>query len=84
MMGWNPGGMGGWGPWGWFGGIIGFLFMIAFWVGVIALIIWGVRLLTRSSEPRTREQTPLDIAKARYARGEITQEQFEQLKKDLS
>ncbi|MEK7280844.1 MAG: SHOCT domain-containing protein [Chloroflexota bacterium] len=26
----------------------------------------------------------MDIAKARYARGEITKEQFEQLKRDLS
>jgi uncharacterized membrane protein len=30
------------------------------------------------------EPDALEIAKRRYARGEITKEQFEQLKKDLS
>lgn len=29
-------------------------------------------------------QTPLDILKMRYAKGEITREQFEEMKRDLS
>ena len=61
--------------------LLGGLSMLVFWGGIIALIIWGVNKLTGRSSPTTRQ--PLDIAKERYARGEITREQLEQIKKDL-
>jgi len=68
----------GWGWWMVFGGI----WMVVFWGSIIALIVWGIGKLTeRGSHPD--KQTPLEIAKERYARGEITKEQFEQIKKDL-
>ncbi len=67
-----------WGTWG-----IGMaLVMLLFWVLVIAALVYGVRWLAtqgRSGEP----ERALDIAKRRYARGEITREQFEALKRDL-
>ena len=69
----------GFGWWMMFGGI----FMIIFWGGLIALIVWAVTRLTRRSSPAGR-QDALDIARERYARGEITREQFDQIKKDLS
>ena len=50
------------------------------------LIVWAIVAATRHSggaHETTASRTPLDIAKERYARGEITREQFEQLKKDL-
>ncbi|MBI4287885.1 MAG: SHOCT domain-containing protein [Chloroflexi bacterium] len=77
-----------WGPsgsFGWGGMIFGGIFMILFWVAAIALTVWVVRLIIRHDQPRHEAggQSPLDIAKARYARGEITKEQFEQLKRDL-
>lgn len=73
---WNSG----WGSgWGW---VFGPLIMLAFWGGFVAIAVWIVRAIWRSGEPRP-SQTSLDIAKARYARGEITREQFEQLKRDL-
>lgn len=43
----------------------------------------GLRFLRRQ-ENATETQTPLDILKMRYARGEITREQYEQLKQDLA
>ena len=71
----------GWGSgWGW---IFGPLIMLAFWGGFVAVAVWIVRAVWRSGEPRATSQSSLDIAKARYARGEITHEQFEQIKKDL-
>jgi putative membrane protein len=67
---------------GWGGWIVGLIIMVIFWGGLIALIVWGIRRLTEHSQP-AHKQDPLDIAKDRYARGEITREQFEQIKKDL-
>ena len=89
MGGWGSGGMmGGWGPgWGWGSGL-GIIAMIAFW----ALLGGGIYLLVRAfagaggaSERQTKSaESPLDILKRRYAAGEITREEFEQAKKDLS
>ena len=67
------------GLWWMFGG----LWMLTFWGGLIALIVWGIKRLTERGST-TRLDRPLDTAKQRYARGEITREEFEQLKKDLS
>jgi putative membrane protein len=66
-----------------FGGIWVFLFLGI----IIPLIIWGAnRLLKedRSDSDRPTTQNPLDIAKARYARGEISRDEFDQIKNDLS
>ena len=71
---------GGWGM-GW-----GALVMGIICIGLIGLAIWGVVRLSRRGGccVTTISHTPLDIAKERYAKGEITKEQFEQIKKDLS
>ncbi len=66
--------------WWWgFGGV----FMILFWVGLIVLIVWGVIKLSKGGETGSKKE-PLDIAKERYAKGEISKEEFEQIKKDLA
>lgn len=85
MMGNNWGEFGGWGMG------FGFLFMILFWVlvvlGIVALVRW-LQLQSQSGrdrgsgEPR-RDKTPLEIARERYARGEIDREEYEQMKRDL-
>ena len=61
--------------------VFGAILMILFWGGIITLIIWGIGRLSRRDA--IGKESPLDIAKERYARGEITKEQFEQIKKDL-
>jgi len=73
----------GMGWWMVFGGI----WMVVFWGAIIALIVWGItRLAGRGgAKPETRGRPDaLDIARERYARGEISREEFEQIKKDLS
>ena len=62
--------------------LFGGIFMVAFWVGLIALVVWGIIKLTKRSNA-TSKHSPLDIAKERYAKGEINKEEFEQIKKDL-
>lgn len=66
------------GWWMLFGGI----WMFIFWGGLIALIVWGITRLTRRDESISKH-SPLDVAKERYAKGEINKEEFEQIKKDL-
>ncbi len=86
MMGWDFG----WG-WGWSWMFFGGLMMVVFWGGLIALIVLAVRGLTgsgyqsRSGELPELRVTPnaLEILKTRYAIGEISQEEFEQIRKDL-
>ena len=50
-------------------------------------MVWGISKLRErdgSGSGTTEKRDPLDIAKERYARGEISQEEFDQIKKDLS
>lgn len=71
----------------------GWIFMILFWafiiVGIVALIK-GISekeehpRVTKEKSPPAGGQTPLDILKERYAKGEINKEEFEEKKKDLS
>ncbi len=53
-------------------------------IGVVVLIVWAMARRGSRSTGKVSTNTALDIARERYARGEITKEQFDQLKKDLS
>jgi putative membrane protein len=71
--------------WGYGGGwwmVMGMIFMIIFWAAVIWFVVWGVRRWGRHVSDNGGT-TPLEIAKTRYAKGEITREQFEEIKKNL-
>ncbi|MBN1160513.1 MAG: SHOCT domain-containing protein [Dehalococcoidales bacterium] len=60
--------------------VVGGIGMLIFWGGLAALIIWGIKKFSRHD---SRSQSPLDIARERYSRGEISKEEFDQIKKDL-
>lgn len=61
--------------------VFGSVWIVFFW----GLIIWlFVRFVSRGEDQHeSRRETPLDIAQRRYAGGEISREEFEQLRKDL-
>jgi putative membrane protein len=67
---------------GWGLGLVMVAFMVIFWGTIIALVIWGIKKLTKHSSGT--KSNAFDIVRERYARGEITKEQFEELKKELS
>jgi putative membrane protein len=73
--------MGDMGSFGWFGTGFGWLFMILVWVLVIAGIAALIKWL--ASSPSRRGETPLEILKARYARGEINKEEYERMRREL-
>ena len=78
----------GWGfmPFGW-------VFMLAFW----GFIIWVIFSLIRGGregshmcghdhgdDEHEKEKSPLEILKERYAKGEITKKEFEEMKKVIN
>ena len=75
--------------WGWpmmgFGGIgmiFGFIFFVLIVIGVILLIVWFIRRTGYSITDKTSNRS-LEILKERYAKGELTKEQYENMKKEL-
>lgn len=61
--------------------------MIILWVVIVGLIVWGVVALAKrgtSTSDTTQKRDPLDIAKERYAKGEISKEELEEIKENLS
>ena len=63
--------------------VFGGLWMVIFWGGLIALIVWGIAKLSGRDSTTIRHNS-LDIARERYAKGEISRKEFEQIRKDLS
>ena len=66
----------------------GFIFMIIFWVGLMLLAIWLVGLLFPSAKtPENRSSEPArpapEILRERYARGELTTEQYQEMMKTI-
>ena len=73
--------MGGFGAGFWGGGL---LHMVVYWGIIILAIVLLVRWLGGAAGDRHDEgETPLQILKKRYARGEIDKEEFERRKRDL-
>ncbi len=69
--------------WGglWFGSL--------FWLVILGLVVWAVISIAKKNSEQYQsggisgKESALDILKKRYAGGEITKEEFEQMKRDL-
>ena len=87
MYGW--GGMGpgmmGWGGYGF--NPLGWIVMLLFWAliigGIALLAVWLFRSATPAALGPTAPSRSLEILRERYARGEITREQYEEMRHEI-
>ena len=80
-------GFGSYGTFGWIGMILNFLLVAAVFGGIIWLAVWAVRRANAGSSGANRldaGESPREILQARYARGEITREQYQEILVDLN
>jgi len=76
-----------WGDYGCGWGIgfgLGWFLMVIFWILVILGIFYLIKVVAGSGKGIEKEDTPLNIVKKRYAKGDITKEEFEKIKDDLT
>ncbi|MBI2665871.1 SHOCT domain-containing protein [Candidatus Woesearchaeota archaeon] len=61
------------------------MFLIGiFWLAVIVFIIWAIWKYSKGSGIATvLSRDALEIVKERYAKGEISKKEFEEMKKEL-
>jgi len=69
---------------GMFGG--GMWFGWLFWILLIVVIVWAIIQFTNRNQQtnlNSIDETPLDILKKRYAKGEISKKEFDEIRKGL-
>lgn len=86
-------GLGGFGGgFGLFGGLLSLIINIGVVVGIVILVIWAVRKISSNGSnasmswgqaSQSQVQSPREILQTRYARGELTREQYQQMLSDL-
>ena len=77
-------GSGEWGPMMHYGFGYGGMFMWIIFLIVIGLLVYFiVQAQKTKGQTPTQNESPLDILKRRYAKGEIVKEEYERMKKDL-
>ncbi len=61
----------------------GMFFGLLCWIIIIVVAYLLIKWLLEQTKSRGNEKSALDVAKERYAKGEITTEEFEEMKKHL-
>ncbi len=83
-------GCGSFGMFGWWGLILNAVFGIVILAGLIWLAVWTVRRFNNGNHTNsgitaiTQSTSAIEQAQLRYARGEITREQYQQILADIS
>ena len=62
---------------------VGPIAILVFWALVVTAIVFLIRYLARQSRSSANDSSALAILKERYARGEISREEFEQMRRDI-
>ena len=72
----------GWaGPWAWPFLLVAITLKLAVWALIVTGLIFAVRWFRRQTPGHL--STPLEILRARYARGELSRQDFESMRQDL-
>lgn len=61
----------------------GMIFMALFWGVIIVGVIYLIKLMTDKHRSGSQTESAEEILRKRYAKGEISQEEFEKIRKDL-
>ena len=69
-------------------GGFGFVFMALFWIMIIAAGIWLLgnlfpKNVASTQIQRSGDESPVDIARRRYAQGELNKEEYETMRYEL-
>jgi len=69
-------------------GLLGWLWMLLFWGGLLLLAVWLVSLIFPTSQKSTEAESSSsasaqEILDVRYARGELTEEQYQQMRQTI-
>lgn len=66
--------------WVWGSGLLLMLFITLL---LIFAVVFAIKLISNWTSSKYTNIDPLDIARSRYAKGDITKEQFNEIKKEL-
>ena len=68
----------------WYGMMLGPIMMIVFIVLTVVIIAWILRAVGFGWQSSPPAESPLDVLKRRFARGEIDRDEYEERKKLLA